>query len=85
MTEEQPRIAEAVGTAHHDVGPDLGDAIQEAMAQVVHDISAECEEIWANDKMELEEKQRLIAEKNDPDEIRRRKLEVRDKLNQEPE
>jgi hypothetical protein len=71
-------VVEATGVAmarNRTLGPKL----EAAMAAEIHKISAECEEIWANDKLSDEMKRELIGKRNDPAEMRRRILAAKNK------
>jgi hypothetical protein len=74
-------IVAAVATAHHGARADAGDAINDAMAEIVHAAARECEEIWSRNNLSLKQKQARIAKIMDPAELRRRKLAARDRLN----
>lgn len=77
-------IVEAVGTSvGGSGGKGLGAQIEAAMAQVIHDISAESEAIWNDPLLPIEEKNAKLAELNAPENVKVRKLEVRDKLKAE--
>jgi hypothetical protein len=74
----KPILTEATGVAmarNRTLGPKL----EAAMAAEINKISAECEEIWANDKLSDEMKRELIGKRNEPAEVRRRIIAAKNK------
>ncbi len=70
-------IVEAVGAAA-TTKKGGGRRVEKAMADAVHAVSRESEEIWANPDLSLDEKNKRIAAINHPDAVRKRMLDARE-------
>ncbi len=71
-----PIIAEAVATAVQSRQP-FSQAVELAMSNAVHAASKECEEIWGDIKLSVEDKQKRISTIMDPVVLRERMLAAR--------
>src|SRR5688572_21488234 len=74
------RVVEAVGTTSPLGRGVRGRTIEAAMSDAVNQVSKECEAIQARDGLSDEEKAKQIAELSSQDNIRKRKLEAREKV-----